>query len=150
MSARTVQLRIADVLRIVADAACDETKQVRLKRIELAQFPKTYYRDADKDEYLLQVPTEMREDLKRYYFFSEGYLFEIHKADYPNKYSFISFPKAYEEQRMIIQERFISAATHSEACLEWFEGMKWEDVSDELRAYLRPIFVEDDAKAPLM
>jgi len=150
MSAGTVHLRIADVLRIVEDAAQDERKQAHLKRIELTQFPKTFYRDADRDEYLLQVPTEVREDLKRYYFFSEGYLFEIHKADYPNKYSFISFPKAYEDRRMVVQDRFISAATHSEACLEWFEGKKWEDVSDELRAYLRPIFVKDDAEAPPM
>lgn len=150
MSAKTVQLSIAEIQRIIADAACDESKQVRLNRIEHSRFPKTYYRDEGNDEYLLQVPTDMREDLKQYYFFSDGYLFEIHKADYPNKYSFISFPKAYEERRTAIQKRFILAATHSKVCLEWFEDIEWVDVSTELRAYLCPVFVDDDVKAPLM
>ena len=77
MNATCRYLRVSDVLKIVEDAACDERKQKRLKRIDLIQFSKKFFFDADRNEYLLQVPSEIREDsaFSHYYFFTEGYFF---------------------------------------------------------------------------
>lgn len=147
MAGQSVFLRVADILRFVEDAASDQRKQARLKRMELRQFQNTYYCDSDLNEYLLEIPGEMREELTRYYFFAIGYMFEIHPVAYPNKYSFISFPKDLEEQRAVVQERFIAATQISGVCMGWCEGMQWNDLSDELKAYLYPVFVQDDVKA---
>ena len=84
-------MRVADVLKFVEDAAPDQRKQARLKRMELRQFRNTYYCDSNRNDYLLEIPGEIREELTHYYFFTFGHMFEIHPAAYPNKYSFISF-----------------------------------------------------------
>ncbi len=147
MTGLSSSLRVADVLQFVADAASDQKKQARLKRMELRQFQNIYYCDSNRNEYLLEIPGEMREEPTRYYFFAVGYMFEIHPCAYPNKYSFISFPKDLEEERAVVQERFIAAAQLSGVCMAWWEGMKWNDLSEELKAYLHPVFVQDDVKA---
>lgn len=153
MSTTSRYLCISDVLKIFEDAACDEPKQKRLKRMNLISFPKQFFFDADKNEYLLQVPGEIREDsaFAHYYFFTHAYLFEIHRVGhFSNKYSFISFPKDFEDRRKLVQERFTSAQILSGECMGWFEGLKWEELTDEQKALCYPVFVEDDAKPPLM
>ncbi len=148
MTGDSVSLSVAGVLKFVEDAASDQRKQARLKRMEFRQFGNTYYYDSNRNEYLLEIPGESREELTHYYFFTFGHMFEIHPAAYPNKYSFISFPKDLEEKRRAVQERFITAAQISGVCMMgWCEGMKWNDLSEELKAYLYPVFVQDDINA---
>jgi hypothetical protein len=150
MSHKLRDLDVSDVLKIVEDSACDETKQKSLKRMSLATFPKRILCDAERNEYLLSMPGEMREDFPRYYFFTEGYLFEIHRLSaLSNEYSFIKFPKHLEGIRNLVQERFAYAAKLSGECQGWFEG-KWDDLTDEQKALCSPVFVEDDVKPSLM
>lgn len=153
MRATLRYLRISDVLKIVEDSACDDSKQNRLKRMNVSEFPRSFFCNTDSTEYLLNVPGETREDsaFSHYYFFNGGYLFEIHRVGhFSNKYSFIRFPKNLEKRRSVVQEQFTSAQILSGECMGCFQGFRWEDLTDEQQSLCRPLFIEDDVRPPLM
>lgn len=143
---------VSDILRVVVDSACDDSKTMRLKRMNVLGFPKQIVCDKDMDSYLMHIQGQTREDsaFEHFYFFAKGYLFEVHKVGYfQNKYSFIQFPPSHEEFRHVVQQLFSSAVLKTESSLGWFQG-KWEDLTDEQRTLYTPVFVEDDVEPPLM
>ncbi len=143
---------VADILRVIADSACDDSKTMRLKSMNVHSLPKQIVCDKDMASYLMHIEGQTREDsaFEHFYFFAKGYLFEVHKVGhFQNKYSFIQFPPSHEEFRHVVRGLFSSAILRTDSCLGWFEG-KWEDLTDEQKIMCTPVFVEDDVKPPLM
>lgn len=143
---------LADILQVIADSACDDLKTARLKRTNIHGLPQKIVCEKDMTSYLLHIQGKTREDsaFEHFYFFTKGYLFEVHKIGYfSNKYYFIRFPSHLEEFRSLVQQLFSAAIQKIDSCMVWFDG-KWEDLTDEQKVLCIPVFVEDDIQPPLM
>jgi len=139
-------LNTKDIIRMVSDCASDDEKLKRIKRIDAIQLPNHITCDTESEEYLIRIPSEMREELPCLYFFTANHILEIHQLFPSPKFSFTKFPEALEISRKAIEARVTSALMASQETMFWFENMQWEDLTEEQKRVCYPVFVEDNVK----
>jgi hypothetical protein len=139
-------LNAKDIIKIASDCASDDEKLKRIKRIDTIQFPSHITYDAESGEYLISIPSEMREELPCLYFFTTNHIFEIHQLFPSPKFSFTKFPEGLEHSRKTIEARVTSALIVSRETMFWIEKNQWEDLTEEQKSVCYPVFVEDNVK----
>ncbi len=143
MSFHRRYLNISDILRIAADCAYDDAKLRRINRIGVIELSNYITCDPETGEYLIYIPSEIRDELPCLYFFSFRHMFEIHQVGLSPTFSFTDFPKALESSRSGVEGRLASALIVSRQTMGWFENLQWDDLTEEQKEMCRPSFVED-------
>jgi hypothetical protein len=143
MSFHRRYLNISDILKIAADCSRDDARLRRIKRIDVIQLSNHITCDAETGEYLISIPSEIREELPCLYFFSAGHMFEVHHMSPLPTFSFSNFPKDLVSSRKDVEERLISALIVSRQTMGWFENLQWDELTEEQKNMCRPSFVDD-------
>lgn len=139
-------LNTEDIIAIASDCARDDKKLQRFKRINAAQLPSHITFDAETGEYLINIPSEIRDEFPCLYFSTAEHVLEIHHIDPSPKFSFTQFPTALDASRKSIEAKIISALIASRQTMRWFEKVQWEDLTEEQKNMCYPVFVEDNIK----
>ncbi len=139
-------LTAKDIIKIVSDCASDDERQKRIKRIDGIRFPSHITYDTESEEYLINIPSEMREELPCLYFFTTNHILEIHQLFPSQKFSFTKFPEGLEDSRKTIEARVSAALMASRETIFWIEEMEWKNLTEKQKNVFYPVFIEDNVK----
>lgn len=149
-------IQVADAIKIVEDASCNERLHRRLLRLHILQLPKTWALNTHSNSYLILLPGEIREDSAHliYFLFYKNRFFEFRKIDFfGNRISAHNYPKDLESERKDIESIFTEAIAVHGAFGDGPNsvGKTLDTVIKETSIdYFEPVFVQDDIQPPPM
>jgi hypothetical protein len=134
---------VAAAVQVMEDFAIDEPSRLHLQKV-LAR-PETQLLAREGETFLFRMQTQTREDYPEYQFFVLGQLIELRRIGlFSDRYSFVNFPPALEDQRHWVQDRFAVISLSTEDGLGWFAPGPWDQLGEAQQAICKPKFIRDN------